>query len=472
MPKKEELESLTESEKELLKSFQDRIDDLYRHERYVYKIVRRIKRLRKILESGDKKADSAFEEINGNIKALKSEILERYNIFKEDTPEEEKIIMHERRKRQDLINIKNFLINAHNQLLENSQIVKGEKTIAEKKINRKLRNLKKEIREGGMSINENIFALIEKLHEFKNSLYNLISYEYELLDNIIKVYQSDISTNEKTEKLEDIENRLRILVTNIKKHLRTEKNDIYKPLMGLIGEEISGLKTFQRLKQKKGRNIIKLNDIKKDIYTMSDTFEILEYVTALKSDRLMIEESAIPHLDRYESLAREIVGKIRKRSIKDPLTGLFTRGLMDAQLDNLILASHGKANRFSIMMIDIDNFKSINDTFGHPTGDNVLSNIAGLIRSIIRGSDIACRYGGEEFVIIMPRTGLDGAVDIAEELRKTVQNFNFDLPDKRQVTISLGVASYDGESSKEELIKEADKNLYKAKLDGKNKVIS
>jgi len=474
---KYDLERLTDTEAGLLKNFQEQIDTLFRHERYVFRLVRRLKRLRNMIVGGNEKdISSAFNEIENIIKALKSEVLQKFDILKPkegNIAEAEQIIDYERKKNQAMIDIKAFLQNAYNQVLEKESELKQKETIAGKKMRRALHRLREEIEEEGrgLKINEQVFLLIEKLHEFKESLYHLIAYEYQLLDDIVTTFKSSQPKAEKAEKFEDTERKLRVLIASIKSHLRTEKAEVYKPLMEVIGKELSGAETFYKLQERKDGKLISLEDVKSDIYTMTDTTEIFEYISALKANKELIEESAWPHIQKYYILAKEIMDKVKKESILDPLTGLFTRRLMWAQLDNLTFSNIKKPDSFSIILIDIDHFKNINDTLGHQAGDAVLAKMARLIRSRLRSSDIACRYGGEEFVVILPRIKAADAYAKAEEIRKAVESYEFELKDRRHLTISAGVASYDGKVTKEDLIRFADEKLYRAKATGRNKVI-
>jgi len=123
-------------------------------------------------------------------------------------------------------------------------------------------------------------------------------------------------------------------------------------------------------------------------------------------------------------------------------------------------------------MIDIDNFKKFNDTYGHQKGDDVLEGVGGFIRSAIRETDIACRYGGEEMAVILPNTTTDHAIKVAEKIRKKVASFSqkqFGV----KVTISLGIATITAKcKSTTQLIAAADEALYKAKEEGRNRCVS
>ena len=153
----------------------------------------------------------------------------------------------------------------------------------------------------------------------------------------------------------------------------------------------------------------------------------------------------------------------------DQLTNIDTRRILLEKIDNENIRFSRYQRPYSIIMIDIDHFKTINDTYGHLAGDEVLKNLTNLIKSNIRTADTFGRYGGEEFIIMLPETRLDEAVCVAENLRKAVENA--ELCKSQKVTISLGVAEvFIDVKNIEELIDLADKNLYRAKDSGRNRV--
>jgi len=151
----------------------------------------------------------------------------------------------------------------------------------------------------------------------------------------------------------------------------------------------------------------------------------------------------------------------------DSLTGLWHHGYFQYMLDQQMKKSASEKRPFTLLMIDIDNFKKFNDTFGHQTGDAILKNIPNVFRVISRKIDTIARYGGEEFAIILPNTKKTEALVLAERLRKSVEESD----SLKDITISIGIASFpeDGEK-KEVLISNADRALYEAKRTGKNKV--
>jgi len=157
----------------------------------------------------------------------------------------------------------------------------------------------------------------------------------------------------------------------------------------------------------------------------------------------------------------------------DELTGLFNRRYMMSHLENVLRRSIGSGRPVSLMMIDLDHFKEINDTRGHQTGDKVLTEIARRIGQSVRGVDLSARYGGEEFIVVMPDTDGAGAAVVAERVRHAVG----DQPIKvdglaLSISVSIGIASGEPASGAEALIRRADQALYDAKKAGRNRVIA
>lgn len=166
--------------------------------------------------------------------------------------------------------------------------------------------------------------------------------------------------------------------------------------------------------------------------------------------------------------------ELRSRSVRDPLTKLFNRRYLEETLLRELANGKRTNQNLGLVMIDIDHFKKYNDRHGHDAGDFVLAEIANLIRSKLRSGDIACRYGGEELVLVMPGAFKDIAVKRAELIRELVEKhtFLYKGQDLSGVTVSLGVADYpeDGDNSTS-LMKAADKALYRAKDEGRNRVV-
>ncbi len=164
-----------------------------------------------------------------------------------------------------------------------------------------------------------------------------------------------------------------------------------------------------------------------------------------------------------------------KFAFTDYLTGLRTRGYFEQQLDLEIKRAERKGSYFSLLMLDIDRFKRLNDQCGHHTGDQVLREVAAVLQRDMRDFDTLARYGGEEFVIILPETDPQGALRVAQRIRQNVELACFchnALSPVEQVTISVGIAVYGKDTRfKRELIEFADAALYRAKHRGRNQVV-
>ncbi|MBU3190513.1 diguanylate cyclase [Clostridium bowmanii] len=153
----------------------------------------------------------------------------------------------------------------------------------------------------------------------------------------------------------------------------------------------------------------------------------------------------------------------------DKLTGTLTRRFLEEALSDNVEKASGAAGVFSIIMFDLDNFKGVNDRFGHQTGDQVLQDVSKIVMDSIRKIDVCGRYGGEEFIVILPGTDVNIASGIAERIRQNIENKKI-LGSKRELTISMGIATYPSHGKwKQELVEKADQALYVAKARGKNR---
>ncbi|HTI68319.1 MAG TPA: PleD family two-component system response regulator [Caulobacteraceae bacterium] len=179
---------------------------------------------------------------------------------------------------------------------------------------------------------------------------------------------------------------------------------------------------------------------------------------------------------RYTDFLRNNLDHSLELAVTDPLTGLHNRRYMAGQLGALVRRAGRGGEPVAALLVDIDHFKRINDSFGHDVGDDVLREFAVRLATNVRAIDLACRYGGEEFVVIMPDTGLDVAHRIAERLRLHVAGSPFrvaGVEDPLAVTISIGVAcTVDTEDTPDTLLKRADEAVYDAKAKGRNQVVA
>ena len=165
--------------------------------------------------------------------------------------------------------------------------------------------------------------------------------------------------------------------------------------------------------------------------------------------------------------------KLESQSIRDALTGLFNRHFMQISLEREMMRAHRRKQIMAVLMLDVDHFKRFNDTHGHAAGDAVLKAFAEVFTANIRAEDIACRYGGEEFTIILPDTTVKGACDRAESIVSAIAELKLQIAQQTfdGFSVSIGVAFYPGDGdTSEQLLQRADSALYDAKHNGRNQV--
>ena len=178
----------------------------------------------------------------------------------------------------------------------------------------------------------------------------------------------------------------------------------------------------------------------------------------------------------YNDRLRANVQQTIELAVTDPLTGLSNRRYLDNHISTLFNRSMARGRPLSVLIADIDRFKQINDTHGHDAGDDILREFANRVRSTVRGADLACRYGGEEFVVVMPDTSPEIAASVAERLRGVIESVPFVVRgtgQELQVTASFGIASRTPQViTPGHLLKQADVALYEAKNGGRNRVVA
>ncbi len=178
---------------------------------------------------------------------------------------------------------------------------------------------------------------------------------------------------------------------------------------------------------------------------------------------------------RYHDSLTEALTMSVEAAVVDQLTGLHNRRFMQSHLTKLASDGANNNNPFAVMILDIDHFKRVNDSFGHDAGDEVLAEFAKRIKASIRGIDMACRAGGEEFVILLPETEPTIAGKVAERIRNKVETKPFPINSGRRVidvTVSVGVAGFTyGHTTADAMLKRADEALYRAKREGRNRVV-
>jgi diguanylate cyclase len=241
-------------------------------------------------------------------------------------------------------------------------------------------------------------------------------------------------------------------------------------LLGLLETIKTAGSNAEEYRQKLVHNIEQLNSENDREVLMGVARELLAAAVKAKAQQDELQHNLEATRSEVEQLRNEIE-QHRREALIDPLTGLFNRRAMEQLLGEHLASSE---DAIAMLVLDIDHFKNVNDTYGHAVGDVVLRHVADAIRKCIRGEDIAVRYGGEEFVILLPRTTLQGAMIVAETLRHRVEEMRLvrrqDNLRLAPITASLGVATRHPEDDQESFFQRADKALYVSKSLGRNRV--
>jgi len=187
---------------------------------------------------------------------------------------------------------------------------------------------------------------------------------------------------------------------------------------------------------------------------------------------LLLTSSALILAIRFKENIISNNSNLENEAFTDSLTGLYNRRYFNTFYENIFAQSSRYGIPLSLIMCDIDHFKNINDTYGHDKGDIVLKEVSDVLKNNIRKSDIAVRFGGEEFIVCLPSTSITDAIDVARKIKQMISKIR--TKDTKNLTISMGVASYKKEFGNEskDMLKHLDNLLYEAKNRGRNRIIS
>ncbi len=337
--------------------------------------------------------------------------------------------------------------------------------------------------------------------EFKNSNSELEEFLQTAL-YMISLKVQNLVLSEKMQRNVDFQNSMK----NIAKIIETQYELRY--IIPLVGEMIDKfvqnhliylfLNDNEQLKlvwptackDKKVFDIINARPLKRvttnelGVFPLIYESKLLGYIITKNMDEKLTYKE-IEYLDELANQSATTINRanvyaeILKHATLDALTGFYNRRQLEERIKQEVSSSRRQKTPLCGIMTDVDFFKRVNDTYGHAVGDLVLKTVSKVIRSQLREYDIAGRYGGEEFVILLPFTRTEEAKMVAERLRKSVENtviniedVNSEAEDKEiHVTISLGVYEFNSDNTDEDLLKNADKALYKAKETGRNRVV-
>ena len=300
-------------------------------------------------------------------------------------------------------------------------------------------------------------------------------------------------------------------IDSLSHHFAAEPNiafvkEKYKRKKAEIQDYIRKQNRYLKAREKEFRDIITLlsnavtsldsenQDYNRKIITQSQQIEKIGFLDDLKQIKQTLtkeiselRETVREKSQRDKSRMNELAGKVsglkdeleqvRSEAEKDGLTGVYNRKTFDLYIAELVARNEHQSTPFALLLIDVDNFKTINDTYGHTVGDRVLASLAGSCRSQIRGDDFVGRYGGEEFVLILPQASLRNAHKKARHLCKEFAATRYALDggtgdQTLSLTVSIGVSAFKKGDTPVSVIERADKALYEAKHSGKNRAIA
>lgn len=252
---------------------------------------------------------------------------------------------------------------------------------------------------------------------------------------------------------------------------------------GLVAETITSVSSAASVVHTKTANYSGALEQAAGVFSSTQDPEQVKKIAAdiMTQARKMVEENKALETKLTQSASvmeqlREEMESVRKEAMTDALTGISNRKLFDVEFYRLVGEAHAEKKPLTLLMIDIDHFKSFNDSYGHQVGDQVLKLVARTLKDGVKGRDLPARYGGEEFAVVLPETQLEGAIKLANALREAVaakEIMNRATGERLgRITMSIGAAQLGANERTAELIERSDIALYQAKAKGRNRVIA
>jgi len=289
----------------------------------------------------------------------------------------------------------------------------------------------------------------------QNAINNLLNHEETITPQMSKELYKRYISDENKSTAENVRMETRRILAEILKQIMENGGDLtrYEGVLGNYLEQLS--------------DNIGIQDIRRIVDNIIAETKTMEESGSLLKKRLSRNTREIEAL-------RKSLEKVKQQATTDVLTGLYNRRAFDTTLD--IQAKHATqtGQRLCLLMADIDHFKRINDNYGHLVGDNILRITAEMLKVCVKGKDIVARYGGDEFMILLPDTPLNGALTLAENIRSYFETTQIKRKDTGKIigtlTLSFGVALYDPEETIDTFIQRLDKAMYHSKENGRNRV--
>ncbi|MFC1741444.1 diguanylate cyclase [Nanoarchaeota archaeon] len=483
---------------ELLVQLQKASDDILHrmstfsdHTDHVRKIIALIKRMRKAFAANRlNELEKQRKELDKKIDSLDENILKLYDNIKIDKSEERLVIRLENEIGVDAARLKDLTIRRCKVHESESAMFYG---VPKKKLEAMVDDEKKAILAAAKTkaLTAVVIDIISRMDSYLDRLSVFVGKERALLERLKEKDSRKSLDMGPTGKM-GVESQLSAVLRQINLLLREMKETVVDPFFRLVEREVNGIDEAMELINSKKTSVfgrffgrskkITYNDIRKAMYRFSEPEEYHTFFSVLKSRPELLDENAGKRLDMLFKLGWDNLVQLKSFAYKDGLTSLHNKRYFERHVSSLI--EDGK--EFSIFMVDIDHFKGFNDEFGHLVGDKVLVAVANVLKASTRTTDLVCRWGGEEMVVLFPpRTSMDVAGKVCERIRQNVQNEKLtDAEDKpiRSVTISGGLVHVDAGvlqqafektnplEVKKEIFEQADALLYQAKETGRNRI--
>jgi diguanylate cyclase len=328
---------------------------------------------------------------------------------------------------------------------------------------------------------QSVQTLLDYLKDFSLDIKEIKSEAFKAdLSDLARAFVSEKDTPKAQSIFEKHKKKICKYIDRQNNYLQAREKEL-QDIIDLLGKALVTLDSENREynqkiyeKSEKIEQITRLDDIKKIKQALAHEIQIIQETIRNKQDH---DRRELEVLSKKVSALDVELKRARAESMRDSLTGVHNRRAFDQYISDLTDRKTGVRSSFALLMLDIDNFKKVNDTYGHQIGDRVLLALAQKCRRIIRDADFIARYGGEEFMIILPNASLRDSVAKAGVICNSIASTRYSLEDERpgntlSITVSVGVSMYRKEDTPATVIDRADQALYLAKQQGKNRVAS
>jgi diguanylate cyclase (GGDEF)-like protein len=465
--------------------FDNRMDLFMKHTEHIRDILTASNKMRRLYSAGEvNKAEKQKLDMLKAINKFNKEIPAQYQNLKVIRQEKDVVLTLEKDIRADVVELKEETAKEMGVLRRD--VLKFYEP-AKEKVSQHLKD-----QESAIMLEAQLMATIRKLVGLVAYLEPLTE-RFAYLMNRQREEMAKLSAAEpgKTIDVQQIRNAEKALTEvhqEVLLRLREEKTQVHDPFLALIKQERTGIEEVMRLLESKKGGLfrrsrkITARDIQKTIIKFTNIDEYHTFFSALRTHPELLDKGVAERLDGLMRKSKIEWEKIQKNAYTDALTDLGNKASYNKYLHNLVR----KKSEFSMIVIDIDFFKKFNDTYGHSVGDRVLAEVARAIKDSTRSSDGLFRYGGEEMIVVFPRTDMATAFSVCQRLRKSVESLDLGTANGekiRQVTISGGLihvsaqilnryghTAFNPEKIAEEIFQKADSELYRAKQEGRNRV--